>query len=290
MQLYLFSVDPEHVQEAIGAGIDGLVVDLERRGKALRQSGFDTEINLHTLDDLRRVRRATGARVICRVNSVSEGGLEELDSVVDAGADEILVPMVRSVAEVVQALELVGGRCDLGILVETIDAVREAGGLASLPLSRVYVGLNDLSIERGSRSLFSAVCDGTLARIQQSFSQPFGFGGLTLPWLGWPVPCRLLMAAMQRFRCDFTFLRRSFLRDVPRTETASAVDAIRAEWACLRQLPPAERERLADDLADRVGRLERLDGGPAGPGAERTLPRGGGGQQRDGMARPAGER
>ena len=98
-------------------------------------------------------------------------------------------------------IEAVGGRCGVGVLVETVAAVEAVEELALLPLSRVYVGLNDLSIDRGTASLFDAIADGTVERVVSAFDVPFGFGGLTEPELGDPVPCRLLIAEMARLRC-----------------------------------------------------------------------------------------
>jgi len=67
-ELLLFSTDPAAVARYTAAGIDGFVVDWERRGKVARQTGADTEINADTPEDLRRVRAGTDARVVCRVN------------------------------------------------------------------------------------------------------------------------------------------------------------------------------------------------------------------------------
>jgi hypothetical protein len=50
--------------------------------------------------------------------------------------------------------------------------------------------------------------------VRRACPVPFGFGGLTLPDRGAPVPCRLLIAEMARISARFSFLRRSFLRDI----------------------------------------------------------------------------
>jgi hypothetical protein len=84
----------------------------------------------------------------------------------------------------------------------------------------VYVGLNDLAIQRGCANIFTALIDGTLERIRRPFVVRFGFGGLTLPDCGHPIPCRLLMGEMSRLHCDFSFLRRSFRRDMAGREMA----------------------------------------------------------------------
>ena len=245
--LLLFATDPDLVKRAVAAGVGGIVVDRENKGKTDRQRGADTQVNFDTVEDLRRVRAATDALVICRVNGYGPHTAAEIDECLAAGADEILLPMVRSVAEVETTLALVGDRGGLGILVETNDAVDIAGALGKLPLARVYVGLNDLMIDRGSAHQFEAVADGTVERVRESFHVPFGFGGLTLPERGAPIPCRLLMSEMTRLGCSFSFLRRSFLADVRGRDLAVEVPRIAAAMDASARRGTAEAAR---DLAD----------------------------------------
>jgi hypothetical protein len=250
--LVLFSVDDSRIPEMVSAGIDIVIVDWEHRGKDGRQSGTDTEINRHTVEDLRRVRACTRARLLCRVNAFGEWTRGEVEDAVEAGADEIMLPMVRTPREVEATLDLADGRARVGILVETVAAVAGARALASLPLSRVYVGLNDLAIERGSANLFEAVVDGTVERVRERFDVPFGFGGLTLPDRGAPVPCRLLVAEMARLGCSFSFLRRSFWRDIEGLNPRVEVPRIRTALAAAAGRTPGEVERDRLELARTV--------------------------------------
>ncbi|MCS7060638.1 MAG: aldolase/citrate lyase family protein [Anaerolineae bacterium] len=212
--LTLFSTRVEFICQAVAAGVDEVIVDWEHIGKSERQAGADTQINHDTLDDLRHVRACTSARVICRINRFGQWTPSEVEMAIEAGADELLLPMVRCCDEVESVLNMAGSRCGVGILVETVDAIHQASLLAKLPISRVYVGLNDLAIERHSSNIFVPLLDGTLESVRSAFKQPFGFGGLTLPDRGHPVPCRLLIAEMARLNCQFSFLRRSFHRDI----------------------------------------------------------------------------
>jgi hypothetical protein len=212
--LFLFSTDEVYIRRAVKAGTDGIVVDWENVGKERRQANADTQINHHSADDLRRVRRSVSVRVICRVNN-GPSTLAEIEQAIDCGADEILLPMVREPDFVVRVLDAVNGRVAVGVLIETLQAVKCAAEFATMPLARVYVGLNDLSIERVAPSIFTPLADGTVEELRAHFTAPFGFGGLTLPTCGYPIPCRLMMAEMLRLNCGFTMLRRSFRADVP---------------------------------------------------------------------------
>lgn len=250
--LLLFSVDPATIPDAVRAGVSGIVVDWEGAGKRERQSGADTEINHHTLDDLRRVRRATDGLVICRLNAPNLNSRAEVEQAVGAGADEVLIPVVRRVDEVERILELVNGRCGVGLLVETRDAVRLARELCALPLSRVYVGLNDLAIDRGAPNIFEAVVDGTVADVRRACPVPFGFAGLTRPDAGRPIPCRLLIAEMARLDTQFSFLRRSYHRDMRGRDPAVEVPRLLAAVAAARTRSPEETTRDQQALAASV--------------------------------------
>lgn len=213
-ELLLFSVNPEFVHKAVSAGIHGILVDWESRGKEDRQAGANTEINYHTAEDLLRVRKAISSTVICRLNGYSSFTRDEVEKAIESGADELLLPMVRTTRELEGLFSLVKERVKVGILIETLDALQIARELASFPLSRVYIGLNDLAIERKSSNIFLPLLDGTMEKLRSYFAIPFGFGGITLPELGAPIPCDLLIKEMVRLECSFSFLRRSFMRDI----------------------------------------------------------------------------
>ena len=252
--LLLFSIDPAFIREAVRAGVEGIVVDWECAGKRERQRGADTEVNRHSVEDLRRVRAATDGLIVCRINN-SGATAAEIEQAIDAGADELLIPMVRGMREVEAVLDRVRGRCRVGILIETKDAVMLAPRLCALPLSRVYVGLNDLAIDRGAPNIFRAVLDGTVERVRRACPLPFGFGGLTLPDCGRPIPCRLLIAEMARLDTDYSFLRRSFYRDVHRGSIAHDVARMLDAVATARTRGPA---RILQDHAELDAAIDAL--------------------------------
>jgi 2-keto-3-deoxy-L-rhamnonate aldolase RhmA len=258
LELFLFTQDVGLATRAVSAGVDGIVIDWERRGKHVRQHGADTEVNEDTVDDLRRIRAAVHTPVLCRINAVARETSREIEAAVDAGADEVLVPMIRRPEEVELALELAAGRLGVGILVETVDAVDCVQALGRLPVSRVFVGLNDLAIERHSPSIFSAVLDGTVERIRSAFSAPFGVAGMTVPDAGDPIPSRLLTGELVRLRCSFTFLRRSFRRDIVGRSIEHEVPRMREalQQATLRSPIDVSAER--EELADLVESLEQV--------------------------------
>jgi|GEM_PF-603645 len=259
--LWLFLADPDFIPAAIRAGVTGVVVDWERAGKERRQSFADTQINEHGVDDLRRVRSLTEAPILCRINALSSTSQEEIDLAIEAGASEVLLPMAQSLDEVKSFLEMVAGRCGPGILIETLAATRIAAELAKLPLARVFVGLNDLALDRGLNNIFDSLADGTVERVRRHFQVPFGVGGLTLPDRGYPIPCRLLMGEMARLRCDFSFLRRSFYADIQGRDVGREVPRMQSALREAFHRPPEkvkeERAELLAAIASWSGHLRK---------------------------------
>ncbi len=211
----LFAADQHWVSKGLEGGITTMIVDWENRGKATRQQTFDTEINCDTLGDLERLRLMGVPNRLVRVNQMGPWTSDEVEVALTADATCILLPMVTDVAEVEALLGMVDDRCEVGIFAETTAAVERAPDLARLPLACVYFGLNDLAIDRGLKTIFESVADGTVDYLSEHFASiPVGFGGITVLELGRPVPFRLLLAEMTRLGCSFSFCRRSFKRDV----------------------------------------------------------------------------
>jgi hypothetical protein len=259
-ELVLFYSDETFTRSAVAAGVGAVIVDWEKRGKETRQKGYDTQVNLHTADDLRHARRCMSARLICRVNGPGPWTTEEIETAIDLGADEILLPFVHTIEEVEQTLDRIHGRVGLGIMIETVAAVEFAPELNHYPLARVYVGLNDLMIDRQTRHLFVAVEDGTVERVRQALTaHPFGFAGLTLPDHGFPLSCYLLIAEMARLNCHFSFLRRSFYRDIQGRDIAAEVPRILEAIDSARKRTP---EQMAADKNLLLEAVARLPDGP----------------------------
>ena len=247
-EFLLFSTDTSFIKKADQAGVHGFIVDWENKNKNSRQKNFDTQINNNTLQDLERAKRSTEKIIICRVNGFHEETEKEINLAINAGADEIFLPMVRTPKEVLDTLKFINGRCPLNILIETRDSVKNTNELSKLPLKRIYLGLNDLAIERQLDNIFTSLSDGTVEKVRSNFSIPFGFAGLTSPELGSPIPCRLLIAEMARLNAQFTFLRRSFTKDMAKKDMGVEVPRILQALSDAKLRNPEEIEADRQEL------------------------------------------
>lgn len=250
MDLFVFTADPARARALDRTGVAGVIVDWERRDKARRQAGADTQINEDTAEDLARIRYATHGRVLCRVNAAGAWTNGEIELAAALGADEVLLPMVRTPDDVDLALDAAAGRCGVGILIETQDAVDRVRDLVRRPLARVYVGLNDLRIDRAADALFEPLVDGTVEAVRREVTAPFGVAGLTRMDAGAPVASRLLAGELARLDAQFTFLRRSFHTDTAGRNLSIEVDGILAGCRAARHRTAAQ---VRADRAELVG-------------------------------------
>ena len=124
LKLFYITKDPAVARIAQAAGVDRIFVDMEYIGKAQRQGGMDTVQNHHTVEDVARLRPVLDqAELLVRVNPVHPGSKDEINRVIAAGADVIMLPMWQSVEEVQQFIRWVDGRAKTLLLLENQAAV-----------------------------------------------------------------------------------------------------------------------------------------------------------------------
>jgi len=227
LELMLFENDPEQARRALEYGIDSFLIDWEQKGKDQRQCGYDTQILPGTALDLEHIAAVPGAKAWCRLNRFG--------------------PWTADEVETASYLEYIRGRCSAAILIETLEAAAITEALCELPLQKIYFGLNDFAISRGDSFLFKAVFDGTVESVRKHIggSVPFGFGGVTSIQRGTPIPCIHLIQELARLQCSFSFLRRSFKRDLKQQDPAIMVHDIEGYWTeqLLRTPEAVERDR-----------------------------------------------
>lgn len=174
---------------AENSGVDRIFVDMEYIGKTDRQGGMNTVQNHHTVEDVRRIKHAmTKSEVMVRINPIHEAteeycsSKEEIDAVIEAGADLIMLPYFKTVEEVRCFIELVAGRVRIIPLLETPEAVEVIDEILELQgIDEIFIGLNDMSLGYGKKFMFEVLADGTVEKLCKKFEAkgiPYGFGGI----------------------------------------------------------------------------------------------------------------
>lgn len=226
-----------------------VVVDWERIGKTERQAeapsviGAETTIKPDGSDAIAVLRHVGVENVVCRINALGGHTAREVDAAHAQGARAVILPMWRTPAELEGFVELIDDRLRVGVMIETAGALSNVAALRELPVEFAFVGLVDLAIERRTRSIFAPLVDGTLERVADDIGDvPFGFGGLTLPELGDPIPSRLLVGEMLRLGASFSFMRTSFFDDLGDKDPGDAMASIRDASDALARRTAAEVE------------------------------------------------
>ncbi len=220
LKLMYITNEPEVAKIADESGVDYLFVDMEYIGKELRQKG-DTVKNSHTIKDVKNIKDSlTSSRLLVRCNPIHDktdeyvSSDEEINAIIDAGADYIMLPYFKTVDEVKRFIDIIYGRVKTVLLVETPEAVENIDEILEIKgIDRVHVGINDLSLGYGKKFMFELLSDGTVEKLCNKFKEkniPYGFGGIASLGRGM-VDAELIIKEHYRLGSSGAILSRSFL-------------------------------------------------------------------------------
>jgi hypothetical protein len=214
--------DPEVAGFVHKRGVDRIFVDLETLGKEQRQGHLNTVISRHTLEDVERIRKAVphGALLV-RLNPLNPFSCAEVEEVLKRGADTVMLPMFRGPQEVQQFCDLVAGRADVCLLVETAGAMHNLAQCISISgVDEVHIGLNDLHLDLRLRFMFEPLADGLvddMAAVLREAGVPFGIGGLARVGEGL-LPPEMILGEHVRLGSTGAILSRTFHRQAKSVE------------------------------------------------------------------------
>ncbi|MCQ2418917.1 MAG: aldolase/citrate lyase family protein [Clostridia bacterium] len=265
--------DVARVAQAVG--VDRIFVDMEYIGKDARQKGLDTVKSHHTVEDVKKLRQVlTSSELLVRVNPIHEASEsygsseEEINAVIEAGADVIMLPYFKTVEEVKRFLGIVGGRVKTMLLMETPEAAALAEQIVKLPgIDEIHLGINDMSLGYGMKFMFDLLADGTVDRlcsIIRAAGIPYGFGGIAALGKGM-LPSEHVICEHYRLGSSFAILSRSFcntnlIPEIERIEPIfrEGVGAIRAfEAEC--SLHPERYEENRRIVIEKVEAIRALN-------------------------------
>ena len=221
LKLMYITNDPKISAIAQANGVDRIFVDMEYIGKDLRQKGMDTVQSHHTVEDVKAIKKVlTKTELLVRCNPVHDATEaynsteDEIDEVVNAGADIIMLPYFKTAAEVERFLKAVGGRAKTMLLFETPESYENSDKILALDgIDEVYVGLNDMSLGYGMKFMFQLLSDGFVDNLSAKFKKygySFGFGGIAKPGGDVPLPAERIIKEHYRLGSTCVILSRSF--------------------------------------------------------------------------------
>ncbi len=214
MKLIAITNDPDRAGIYQDAGVDRIMVDLEINGKEERQGHLDTLISRHHPSDISDLRPIlTSSELMVRTNPVFDGSQSEIEDVLARGADRLMLPMFRHPDEVSRFLEIVDGRADVTLLVETAAAFARLPQLLLIDAPfDLHIGLNDLHLEYRLDFMFELYTSGLLDHVAQLCGHKqmaFGIGGIARVGEGL-IPAELVAAEHVRLGSSGVILSRDF--------------------------------------------------------------------------------
>ena len=233
LKLMYITNKPAVAEIAEQAGVDWIFLDMEFIGKDARQGGLDTVKNHHTVEDVRNIRKVVAkSKLLVRVNPIHDAlpnypsSKDEIDAVVNAGADILMLPFFKTVREVKQFVEYVDGRADTCLLLETAEAAVLLDEILEIPgIDMIHIGLNDLHLELGMKFMFELLSDGTVERLGNKIKAkgiPFGFGGIARLDSG-SLPGADVLKEHVRLGSSMVIVSRSFCN----TDVVTELDEVR---------------------------------------------------------------
>ena len=220
LKLMYITNDPEIASIAENAGVDRIFIDMEYIGKSIRQGGMNTVQCHHTVDDVKKIKKVIKkAQLMVRVNPLHResdeycSSEEEINAVIEAGADLVMLPYFSSAEDVERFVKIVNGRVKVFPLLESKDALEHIDEILEVPgIDEIHIGLNDLSLDLKKKFMFELLADGTVEMLCGKFKRkgiPYGFGGIGRLGKG-DLPAEYVIKEHYRLGSECAILSRSF--------------------------------------------------------------------------------
>ncbi len=220
LNLMYITNNPKVATIAENSGVNRIFIDMEYVGKENRQAGLNTVKSHHTIDDIKNIKSViSSSQLLVRINPIIEyeGNCDfsknEIDSAIDAGADILMLPMIKNVKQIDKFIEIVNGRVKTMLLLETAESNENIKEFLQVDgIDEVHIGLNDMHLAYHKRFMFELLVDGTVERLCEILKNediPYGFGGIARLGYGM-LPAEKVIMEHYRLGSTKAILSRSF--------------------------------------------------------------------------------
>lgn len=213
-----FLVIENNVQRALKfekIGIETIFIDLEKLGKQNRQGHIDSVKSHHAISDIINIKsNLTTSQVLVRIDPINPNTKNQIDAVISAGADVIMLPFFKQKSELDIFFNLIQGRVRTKLLFEHIDALDLIEiSHTEFNVDEVFFGLNDLSLSLGYSFMFEVLSNGILdfpTNYCVKNNIKFGIGGIGAYETG-RIPGKVVMREYKRLGATETIISRGLV-------------------------------------------------------------------------------
>lgn len=227
LKLMYITNNPQIATIAESCGVDRIFIDMEYIGKEERQAGLNTVKSHHTIEDITNIRQTiSSAELLVRINPIHEqtedysSSEDEIDSAISAGADILMLPMIKNTKQIEKFIRLVDGRAKTMLLLETVESNEHIDEFLQVDgIDEAHIGLNDMHLAYCKKFMFELLADGTVERLCGKLKDkgiPYGFGGVARLGYGM-LPAEKVIMEHYRLGSTKAILSRSFCNAVEMT-------------------------------------------------------------------------
>lgn len=218
MELLYITNKAEEYKEIDKAGVDIVFIDLERLGKVERQGHLDTVISNHTIEDIKKIKLIKNrTKILVRIDPMNINTKFQIDEVIQAGADIIMLPMFTSKKEVEKFINYVNRRVKTCLLLETSQALCRIDEILEIEgIDMIHIGLNDLHLSLKLDFMFECLSDGIVEYLVNKIKRKglkFGIGGIAKIGEG-ELTADIILKEHIRLGSEMVILSRSFKKNI----------------------------------------------------------------------------
>ena len=248
-------------------GIDIIFIDLEQLGKQERQGHIDSVKSKHEVSDIKEIKSSlTKADILVRIDPINSNTKNQIDEVIEAGADIVMLPYFKNYSEVEFFFKCIDGRVRTKLLFEHIDSLTLIESIhKNFNVNEIYFGLNDLSLSLGYNFMFRVLTDRILDDAIEYCKKnkiSYGIGGVGNYNSG-KIPGKIILKEFKRLGATSTIISRSLVNAYNQDEKVfiNEINLLRSKWIKLDierdKLKLEENFYLLKSLVEELDKLER---------------------------------
>jgi len=247
----------ENIKIYDNSNVDRIFIDLEINGKQERQGHLDTVISNHSLEDVKKAKEVLkNTQLLVRVNPIYGNSANEISKSIQNGADIIMLPMFKTVAEVKIFIDYVDKKAKTCLLLETSEALARIDDILDIDgIDEIHIGLNDLHLSLGLDFMFELMGDGLIEYLANKIKAkniPFGVGGVARMDEGMLMG-NIIIKEHVRLGSSMVILSRTFKRDLKLDK-----DIVKKEIEKLQDVEKKAKCMSKDELLENKYLLKKL--------------------------------